>query len=118
MLAHCGIEEGMDEEVVGTHTPGPWVWHESPMWGGKSGLFNGDGDPVCVPSTSNDGDTGAAWFDDMLSEADARLMVASPDLLEACKAFVEAESADEMSAAYTMSLHAIRKATEGEDVQA
>lgn len=64
------------------HTPGPWEWRECRMWGGKSGLFANDGEPVCVPNTSNDGDTGAAWFGDMLTEADARLIAAAPEMLQ------------------------------------
>jgi len=68
------------------HTPGPWDWVEDRANGGFSGLVGPDGLEVLFPNTRNEGDTGAAWFEDFPSEANARLIAASPDLLEALKA--------------------------------
>jgi hypothetical protein len=77
-------DQGVGDQPL-VHSPGPWEWHDDLLWGGKSGLFDSDGDPVCVPNTSNDGDTGAAWFEDMLSESDAQLIAEAPRLIEALR---------------------------------
>jgi len=70
------------------HTPGPWYWAEDRWHGGYSGLFqdgagHGDAD-VVVPQCENDGDDGAAWFEE-ITPANARLIAAVPDLLKVCK---------------------------------
>ena len=74
------------------YTPGPWEWIEDRFWGGYSGLFDSNGNPVLVPQHSNDGDDGAAWFetygdagDETLTESNARLIAAAPALAEALK---------------------------------
>lgn len=67
-------------------TPGPWEWSEDRIWGGYSGLVGANGQEVLFPNTANDGDDGAAWFEDFPSNADAHLIAASPDLYEADKA--------------------------------
>lgn len=71
------------------HTPGPWEWVDDRFWGGYSGLFTGDGQPIIYPQRKNDGDEGAAWFDtcgdagdETLTEANARLIAASPTMYE------------------------------------
>ena len=68
-------------------TPGPWEWSENKWRGGWSGIDGADGE-VLRPLHCNDGDTGDAWFEpgESISEADARLIAAAPDLLAACKA--------------------------------
>ncbi len=69
------------------HTPGPWYWGEDMFHGGYTGLFRDCGDDldtdVAYPQCENDGDTGAAWFDE-ITDADRHLIAAAPDLLEAC----------------------------------
>ena len=65
------------------HTPSPWQWLEDDWWGGYSGLYGPDDEAVLIPDHCNDGDDGAAWFEEYPSEADRLLMQASPDMLEA-----------------------------------
>lgn len=71
------------------HTPGPWQWHHDLMNDGFTGLFANDY-PVVYPQRCNDGDDGDAWFDtsgtageETLTEADASLIAAAPDMLQA-----------------------------------
>ncbi len=72
------------------HTPGPWEWSEDKWRGGYSGLYGPNGEDVVVPQHCNDGDDGAAWFDDeVLTEPNARLIAAAPDLLAACELAVK-----------------------------
>lgn len=65
-----------------THTPGPWNEHE----GFITGRFKSDNeihdicDPRCAPA---DADTICEM------DANARLIAAAPELLEACQEFVE-----------------------------
>lgn len=60
------------------HTPGPWqVQH------------NDSHRSWCVVSACGDGVTG--WARVCQSEADARLIAAAPDLLEACRAIANCE---------------------------
>lgn len=51
------------------HTPAPWIAHPSPESDGKYHVFNGDGDYLTL--------------DDDVHEANARLIAAAPELLEA-----------------------------------
>ncbi|MGI9485438.1 MAG: hypothetical protein ACR2RF_06060 [Geminicoccaceae bacterium] len=60
------------------HTPAPWSWHESSWWGGYSGLYGPNGEDIVVPQTCNDGDTGAAWFEEITDE-DRDLIAAAPE---------------------------------------
>lgn len=66
------------------HTPGPWHWTNNDWWGGYSGIVGPDNEEVLFPQTSNDGDTGAAWFEEITPD-DAALLIAAPSLLEALK---------------------------------
>lgn len=72
------------------HTPGPWSWSKDRFRGGYSGLFGPADEPVVYPQCENDGDSGAAWFntdgdagEETLTDANAKLISAAPDLLEA-----------------------------------
>jgi hypothetical protein len=56
--------------VMEMHTPGPWTWGEGYLWAGSHMLFWPTKDETIK----------------VLSEADARLIAAAPDLLDACKA--------------------------------
>lgn len=60
------------------HTPGPWKWDE-----GFGAIVAGDGPDMLVTPMWRRETT--AWGDET-NEANARLIAASPDLLEACKA--------------------------------
>ena len=72
------------------HTLGPWEWSKDTWHGGYSGLYGPGGGDVVVPQCCNDGDDGAAWFDDdILTEANARLIAAAPDLLVALESFAQ-----------------------------
>lgn len=66
------------------HTKGPWVWVADDWNGGFSGLVASEtNEEVLFPNHKNEGDEGAAWFDDFPSEANAHLIAAAPELLEA-----------------------------------
>ena len=65
------------------YTPGPWKWVGDDFWGGYSGIVGKYNAEVLFPDCSNDGDSGAAWFDDFPSEADGKLIVSAPDMYEA-----------------------------------
>src|ERR1700743_2660751 len=60
-------------ERVEKATPGPWEWTADRWRGGYSGLSNDAGAEIVYPQTANDGDTGAAWFEEM-AEDDAALI--------------------------------------------
>lgn len=64
-------------------TPGPWEWSVDRFRGGYSGITGPDGSEVLFPNTANDGDTGAAWFEDFPSDADRALIAAAPAMGEA-----------------------------------
>ena len=72
------------------YTPGPWEWTEYIYRGGKGGIVGKDGAEVLFPNHCNDGDDGDAWFDESPNEADRKLIIAAPALVEACKAALEA----------------------------
>lgn len=58
------------------HTPGPWSWWTSNSWRRLSAV--GDGDVLCPMVSVSDGHP-----DLLVSEANARLIAAAPELLEA-----------------------------------
>lgn len=63
------------------YTKGPWEWVEDKFHGGYSGITGRDAE-VLYPNCCNDGDDGAAWFEDSPSEADRNLIAAAPDMYE------------------------------------
>jgi len=67
------------------HTPGPWSWAEDRFHDGYSGIVGPDGQEVLFPNHANDGDEGAAWFEDFPSDADRNLIIAAPDMYDALK---------------------------------
>ena len=77
---------------MSAHTPGPWEWATDRFRGGYSGLFGPSDVPIIVPQCANEGDTGAAWFDtsgdagdESITDANASLIAAAPDMYEALK---------------------------------
>ena len=46
-------------------------------------MVSESGEEVLFPNHKNEGDDGAAWFEDFPSEADANLIAAAPELLDA-----------------------------------
>lgn len=76
--------------MQGEHTPGPWAWVEDRFRGGFAGLDGPDGQEVLRANSANDGDTGAAWFEDFPSDADRALISAAPDMLAALTEAAEA----------------------------
>jgi|DEB0MinimDraft_6_1074348.scaffolds.fasta_scaffold131289_2 hypothetical protein len=68
------------------HTPGPWEWIKSDEYG-YSALVNADlNREVIVTGGFNDGDAPITWMGEEMSNADARLIAAAPELLEALEA--------------------------------
>jgi hypothetical protein len=60
-----------------THTPGPWRVGDGGSWGAM--VKDGNGDGICIPCSGRLGPTDAA---------NARLIAAAPELLEALRALV------------------------------
>ncbi len=73
---------------MSNHTAGPWSWSPDKWNGGFSGLFAESGQAVVVPQHRNDGDDGAAWFDE-ISPADAGLIAAAPCMCSALESIAE-----------------------------
>lgn len=65
-------------------TPGPWEWWTSNSVRRLTGADGKDGGVLYAYRAASDGVADIA-----VSDANARLIAASPDLLEACKTFVE-----------------------------
>jgi len=81
---------------MSAHTPGPWEWATDRFRGGYSGLFGPSDVPIIVPQCANEGDTGAAWFDtsgdagdESITDANARLIAAAPDMYAVLKELAE-----------------------------
>lgn len=78
--------------MSGQHTPGPWIVHSDPkdsrwplvMAGSSAGRIVANVNPESCPDT-----TSAPAFVQMPASANARLIAAVPDLLEAANAFSE-----------------------------
>ena len=76
------------------HTPGPWEWLEDKFNGGYSGLVAPrTGEEVLFPNHRNEGDDGDAWFEDFPNEANAHLIAAAPELLEAAESAMRYDKA-------------------------
>jgi len=87
------------------HTPGPWkvgTNHSAAVWataGLIASVYPGE------PATSADD------CDGPVSDANARLIAAAPDLLAACIAFRDAQGLTSLGEAHTKAREAISKAT-------
>lgn len=97
------------------HTPGPWFWTESKE--GEAGELRGPNCNTVASPQVDIGDYGLSakcWVD--VSIADAQLIAAAPDLLEALKSF-EAHYPMGVNSflddAYRSARAAIAKATDG-----
>lgn len=76
------------------HTPGPWILASNP----KQILFKVEGHPYRLLAEAhhavfNDG-TGQGSLTDEEVKANARLIAAAPDLLEALKAYADSDDCD------------------------
>ncbi len=68
------------------HTPGPWqACHDGKC---KCGYVFGDGGRVFVAKAIGRGDGVDPWPIEEIQRANARLIAAAPELLEACEEFV------------------------------
>ena len=59
-------------------TQGKWVWLEDRFHGGYYGISSEDGSEILYPNCANDGDEGAAWFEDFPAPEDAEFIVRAP----------------------------------------
>lgn len=84
-------------------TPGPWKAGINGVV--KAGRYN-----VCPVVTAGGSSKGMIDERDVIN-ANACLIAAAPDLLEACKAMIEADGFEEQIYAQTMMIEAIAKAT-------
>lgn len=92
------------------HTPGPWVWQPSDEYG-YSALWNPDTrTEVVTTSGRNDGDNPITWMGEEMSEADALLIAAAPDLLAALRAMILNDS-HKYRDCYKAACAAVAKAT-------
>ena len=98
------------------HTPAPWEWIKDKFNGGYSGIVGKDGAEVLFPNHRNDGDTGAAWFEDFPNEADKNLMAAAPELLEALKE-IEAQFGYCLPEQYTTKIRDVIDKAQGKPVE-
>jgi len=71
---------------MSAHTPGPWEWVTSKNYG--YACLNAPSGEVLYPNGIN-GDSPITWMGEEMSEADACLIAAAPDLLEALKEVVK-----------------------------
>ncbi len=60
-------------------TPGKWMWTEDKLRCGYAGIAAEDGCDVLYPNCANDGDEGAAWFEDLPIPEDAQFIVRAPE---------------------------------------
>lgn len=74
-------------------TEGPWEWVEDRWHGGYSGLVGRGEREVVFPNTENDGDTGAAWFEDFPPPEDRTFIAhARTDLPDALAELTQAQA--------------------------
>ena len=59
-------------------TPGKWMWTEDKFRCGYSGIAADDGCDVLYPNCANDGDEGAAWFEDLPIPEDGEFIAHAP----------------------------------------
>ena len=64
-------------------TQGKWTWVEDKFRGGYSGIAAEDGSEILYPNAANDGDEGAAWFEDFPKAEDAEFIVRAPQDISA-----------------------------------
>ena len=57
-----------DIAICEAATPPPWEWLEDTWRGGYKGLVGKRGADVLFPQHCNDGDDGAAWFEELREE--------------------------------------------------
>jgi hypothetical protein len=60
-------------------TQGKWTWIKDKFHGGYSGIATEDGSEILYPNCANDGDEGAAWFEDFPTPEDAQFIVRAPE---------------------------------------
>ena len=83
-------------------TPGKWMWTEDKFRCGYSGIAADDGCDVLYPNCANDGDEGAAWFEDLPVPEDAEFIARAPsDITMLTKALRVAIGALEKHRGYT-----------------
>ena len=92
----------------GKHTPGPWVRDCWDILGNAKGNGGGTGH-VCEVSRPNEGDE--KYWEDGEADANARLIAAAPDMLEALQAVVSAYENGGMIEPIFMARAAIARAT-------
>lgn len=79
-------------ELCERATPGPWEWNKDRFHDGYSGITGKDNEEVLFPNCCNDGDDGAAWFEDFPGEADRDFFIRSRTLVpELCDALEKAQ---------------------------
>lgn len=80
------------------HSPTPFNWVKDCFHGGYSGIEDANGETVLAPNCCNDGDEGAAWFEDFPSERDRKFIKRACDshdeLVEALKMVLAGEVID------------------------
>jgi hypothetical protein len=89
--------------AIVSHTPGPWKIRR---------LIDSFGQPYSTYYLANI-DIGPCMIwalpENAEQEANARLIAAAPDLLDACRMLVDGDSPDAISLAYTLAKNAIDK---------
>jgi hypothetical protein len=92
-------------EQMSKHTPGPWRW-----WGCKDGSYNPLNDYAQIAAVPNEHVAQLRLAS--VTEADLRLIVAAPDLLEALRSITDAADEKRVTAKhYEIARTAIAKAT-------
>lgn len=90
------------------HTPGPWLVATSNSW---RRIVNQRGDTVCAPCTQPDGHPDLTFPNGGAEGPDARLIAASPEILEALRHLITAKDVTEYGSALSNARLTIAKAT-------